>query len=86
MPLFTKTATSADLMSGMMSRLRKSPIGPREHATQAHARRLREMVLRCVACPDQPGCAAVQAMSLTLPEPPDICPNKAAFQMLPARS
>lgn len=81
-----KTAASADLMSGMMSRLHKAPLGARDHATQAHARRLRDMVLRCVACPDKPACAALQAMSLSFAEPPQFCPNTNYFELLPPRS
>ncbi|MEL7125713.1 MAG: DUF6455 family protein [Pseudomonadota bacterium] len=86
MSVVTRISESADVMSGMMTRLHKAPLGPRDIATQAHARRLREMVLRCASCPDQPGCAAMQAMSLTCDAPPDYCPNKDAFGTLPART
>ena len=86
MSFVSRIPQSANLMSGMMTRLRKAPLDPREIATQAHAQRLRQMVLRCAACPDQAGCAAMQAMSLTCNAPPDCCPNREAFQRLPERA
>ena len=86
MSFVSRIPQSANLMSGMMTRLHKAPLDPREVATQAHARRLREMVLRCASCPDQEGCAALQAMSMTCAAPPDCCPNWDAFQRLPERA
>ena len=86
LPFYANSHTEASYCGQMMTRLRKAPLDPREVATQAHAQRLRQMVLRCAACPDQAGCAAMQAMSLTCNAPPDCCPNREAFQRLPERA
>ncbi len=86
MGVVSRIATSADVMSGMMARMNKVAVDPRAVATEAHARKLREMVLRCAACPDQPGCIALQSTTLTLAEAPDFCPNKEALQALADRT
>ena len=83
MSVISKIAPSADLVSGMMSRLGKAPTAPREVATRAHAARLRMMVLQCTSCPDQESCAALQAMTLHCDAPPNYCPNAAVFDTLP---
>lgn len=82
MSIVTKIAPSADLMTGMIDRLGKQAVDPREVATQAHARMLRTMVFRCLACPDQPGCAALQGTCQHLDEPPACCPNRGVLMEL----
>ena len=85
-PKITKIAASTDLMNGMIDRLGKMHMDPREVATLAHAHRLRQMVMRCVGCPDQPGCAALQSTVQHLDAPPDYCPNSAVLRVLPDRA
>ncbi|WP_299376307.1 DUF6455 family protein [uncultured Tateyamaria sp.] len=77
----TKLARSADLMTGMLDRMGKGLA----HGTpsQAQARHARNLVFRCAACPDQEGCARLQATALTLDHPPVYCPNAQALTALP---
>ncbi|WP_299589490.1 DUF6455 family protein [uncultured Tateyamaria sp.] len=83
MPLIQPLAQSADLMTGMLTRLHRSFVAPRAHATAAQAQYARALVCRCATCPDQAGCARLQATMLHLDTPPDFCPNAQALMALP---
>lgn len=83
MTIASKIAPSADLLTGMLDRLGKAAVGPGETATTAHGRALRNMVFRCLACPDQPGCAALQSRHRHLDRPPEYCRNAATLRTLP---
>ncbi|WP_299628297.1 DUF6455 family protein [uncultured Tateyamaria sp.] len=84
MPLTSNLARSADLMTGLMGRMGKVVLAPNEVPSLAQARKIRNMVYRCAACPDQRGCAALQATALHLDSPPAYCPNADALTALPS--
>ena len=81
MTIVSKIAPSTDLMTGMMDRLGRTPLSATP--TLADAQRLRGLVMRCVVCPDQPGCAALQSRAPELDAPPDFCPNATALMAMP---
>lgn len=83
MTIASKIAPSADLLTGMLDRLGRTVVGPDETATLAHGRALRNMVFLCLACPDQPGCAALQARNRHLDRPPSYCRNAQTLKALP---
>jgi len=83
MPIAAKLALGADLMTGLMDRMGKSALGPNEVPSLAQARKIRNMVYRCAACPDPRGCAALQATMRHLNKPPLYCPNAQALNALP---
>lgn len=83
MQIASKLAVSADLMTGLIDRMGKTVLGPNEMPSLAQARKIRNMVYRCSACPDQRGCAALQAKVQHLDTPPTYCPNAEALNALP---
>jgi len=83
MTIAAKIAPSADLMTGMIDRLGKTVLTEADAPTLGRARMVRNMVFRCLACPDQPGCAALQGTVQHLDAPPAYCPNAATLMALP---
>ena len=78
-----RIAASADLMTGMINRLGKAATNENHAPTTAHANMIRNMVLRCNACPEPAACAALQRTVQCLDQPPLFCPNTDALRNLP---
>lgn len=83
MRYLSKIARHADLVTGMMTRLVKSPICAAPHPTRNQVERLRAMTIACTRCENPDACAALQASALTLDTPPLFCRNRTQFHALP---
>ena len=66
---------SSDLTSGMMERLGIASARQLAAHPDLGAMIYEGAVLRCSGCPDQAGCARLQASTAKLAEPPSYCCN-----------
>lgn len=76
MGIFANIFQSADLVSGMASRLGADLAEDLLEYPDTNATRLRGLVIRCAACRDQKGCASLQKGCDHLSAAPDYCMNK----------
>ncbi|WP_223428602.1 DUF6455 family protein [Tateyamaria pelophila] len=83
MSLSSKRTLSADLVNGVITRMRRAAPGPAQSPGPVHARGLREVVKRCADCSDQSGRAALQTTRMRSDKPPIFCPNTNALMALP---
>ncbi len=76
MGIFSKVFNSADLVSGMARRLGADISSGLLENPDMNATKMRSLVIRCAACRDQGGCAAIQQSRARLDHAPDYCMNK----------
>jgi len=72
----SKIANSADLASGMMDRLGSSFAQDILDSPETGVHKYASVVFRCAGCPDQEGCAKLQAENAHLDHAPSFCRNK----------
>lgn len=79
----SKIARSADLASGMMQRLgSRFPQDVLDHP-ETGTSKYASIVFRCAGCPDQDGCAKLQAEHAHLDHAPAYCRNKDILEQRP---
>ena len=71
----SKIANSADLASGMMTRLGSTFADDILENPDTGTRRYAAVVYRCAGCSDQAGCAQLQAQNAHLDHAPSYCRN-----------
>lgn len=76
MGIFSKVFNSSDLVSGMARRLGADIASDLLENPDTNATKMRSLVIRCAACRDQEGCAALQQGRAHLDHAPDYCMNK----------